>query len=152
MCDDVAGVGFGGHVMEGDAGFFFAVDERPVERHPAPVLWQQRTVQIDAAGGGDVEQFRLDHVAVVEGEDHIRLHRFDPRRPQRVIDVLRRKDRELLMRGQLRHRAEPEIFVRIVLMRENGLDFDPGMEQFLDADAADVVISEYDSLHFRSPG
>jgi len=133
--------------VQRDAGFGFAVDDRPVERNAAAVLRQQRTVQVDRALCRNRQQLFAGHVAVVEGEDEIRLHRADAVDPDRVVDALRGEDGNVVLAGQLRDRSEPDILVRIVLMREYRADFEAVLEERLDSGASDVMVRKYDTLH-----
>jgi len=151
LIDDVAGVGFLRHVMEGDAGFGFAVDDRPVDRHAAAVLRQERTVKVDAAVFRNGEQLLLDEIAIVEAEEEIRRHGADSADPDRVVDVLGGEDGDAAFAGEFRDGTEPDIFRRIVLVRENGADFESVPLQRFNAGPADVVIGQYHTLHMTAP-
>ena len=123
--DDISVVRPRRHVVQRDAGFLLAVDQHPVDRAAAPVLRQQRAVEVEASGRRDLQDGRGDHVAVVKGEDDVRLHLLDSLHPQGMVDVIGRKDRNALGCGKLRDGIKPEVFCGIILVGENAAISNP---------------------------
>ncbi len=147
LADDVAVIGIRGHVMERDAGLLLAVDEHPVDRAAATIFWQERTMQVQATLGGNIENGGLDHVAIVERENDIGPELRYPMRPDRVVDVVGGEDGDIFRSGQLCHRAEPDVLGRVVLVGEDSDYLDTAFQQRLDADAPDVVICQDHCFH-----
>ena len=95
LTDDVAVIGIRGHVMERDTGLLLAVDEHPVNRAAAPILRQERAMQIQTTHGRNIENDGLDHGAIVERENDIGSEFLYPLRPDRVVDVVRGEDGDI---------------------------------------------------------
>ena len=136
--------------MQRHAGFGFAVDDRPVQRHAAAVFRQQRAVQVDRALRRNRKDLPAEHVAVVERKDVIRLHRPDAVHPDRMIDALGSEHRNVVLAGQLRNRTEPDVLVRIVLVSEDRTDLEAVLPQRFDPGAPDIMVRKHNTLHWRN--
>ena len=148
--DDIASVCAVHHPVQGDAGFAFAIDQHPVQRRAAAIFWQQRTVQVERPFRRQIEDLIAQQVAIVEGEQHVRLHLADTLNPQRMVHVFRRPHRNALLGGKARHGAKEMVFARVIRVGENSSDIIPGVQQSLDTGAAHIVISEDYGFHERS--
>ncbi|VFT72607.1 Uncharacterised protein [Klebsiella aerogenes] len=148
--DDIAGIRAVHHAVQGDAGFAFAIDQHPVQRRTATIFRQQRTVQVKCPFRRQIEDLIAQQVAVVEGEQHVRLHLADTLNPQRMVHVFRRPHRNALLGGKARHGAKEMVFARVIRVGENSSDIIPGVQQGLDTGAAHIVISEDYGFHERS--
>ena len=149
LIDNIAGIGFGGHVMQSGASLSFAVDHRPVHRHASAVFGQQRTVHIERAARGYREQRRFQHVAVVERKQEIGLQRADAVDGVREIGIIRCDCRYAVLRGERGHALEPDFFVGIVVVRDDQGYVDFVREQYGQTLAAYIVIGEDDGRgHF----
>ncbi len=88
--DDRAGIGLGRHLVQRRAGLRFAVDDRPVDRHAAAVLRQQRAVHVVGAARRERQDRGRQHVAEVEREQEIGRRRPRPAALQRGrVEVFR---------------------------------------------------------------
>ena len=63
-----------------------------------------------------------------------------------MVRVFGRIDRDSVIRGDFRDGTEPEIFIGIIFVREDGGNLEPVLQQRLDAFASDVVVGENDSF------
>jgi DNA gyrase subunit A len=73
--DDRSGVEAGVHPHETDAGFGFAIDNRPLNGCRAAVLRQDRSMNIHATVGGKVEELLWQNLTVGDHDDELRLQR-----------------------------------------------------------------------------
>jgi hypothetical protein len=143
---DVAPVGFGFHVMQGDAGFGFAVNQDPVHRTAAPVAGQEAAVEIQGPQAGQVQDRLLQHVAIIARKQPIRLQSLHGGHEGRVIGVGRLIHRQVVIKGQLPHRGEPQIFFGIIGMGDHRHDLvaqlPAQLDERLQAGVADIVVTQ----------
>lgn len=69
--DDAAGVELLIHFNEGDAGFFFTVEEGPFGGHGAAVAGKEGEVEVEGGDGGVLEPGIREDLAVTGGDKKI---------------------------------------------------------------------------------
>jgi len=144
LVDDRAVVGFFVHQVQRRAGLGLAFDHRPVHRHPAAVLRQQRSVHVVGAARGHCQQRRAEHRPVVERKQeigargaHAREHRFGVR-------IIGGDHRDPVVFGGSPDAVEPDFLAGTVVVRDHQRDLDAARQQRLQAAHADVVVREDD--------
>jgi hypothetical protein len=85
--------------MQRGTRFAFAVEHRPVDWRPAPVVRQQRAVQVERAVVCGCKQWRLQDLPVVEREQEIRRERTDAGGEIRGVGVVGREQRDAAFLG-----------------------------------------------------
>jgi hypothetical protein len=133
--------------MKGYPCFPLAVYKHPVDRAPATISGKERPVKIEAPGWWDLKYARPDHIAVVKRKEDIRLKLPDFSNPYRMVDIIWRKDRDILRCGKLGNRIEPDVFHWIILVGKNHRNLETITQQCFDADTTDVMISKDYSFH-----
>ena len=98
-------------------------------------------MQVKATPFQDVQHVLAHHVPIVEGKDHVRGHLLYLFDPDRVIDVVRRENRNAFSRSQFRDRSEPDILVRVVPVRNDRRDFEAVLQERFNARASDIAVS-----------
>ena len=73
MHQDVAGVDSGIDAHGGDAGDGFSLGDCPLDRRRAPVLRQQRGVQVEISKTREIEHPLRDDAAVADDNDRVRV-------------------------------------------------------------------------------
>ena len=147
LCENISVVRLFRHVVKGNARLFFSVDDSPVERTASAVFREQGAVKIDAAFCRNAENVFADHIPVIKGKDEIGIHLLDFCNPERMVDVCRRIERNSFFGGKLCDGLEPDVFIRVVLMRKNRLNLESVAEKSLDAFASDIVVSQNNCFH-----
>ncbi|MPN22056.1 hypothetical protein SDC9_169439 [bioreactor metagenome] len=64
-----------------------------------------------------------------------------------MVDALRSEHRNVALARKFRHRAEPDVLVRIVLVREHRADFEAVPAERFDSGASDVMVRKYNTFH-----
>ena len=107
LADDVAVVGLGGHGVQGDPGPGLAPDQDPVDGSAAPVVGQERTMQVVGAQARQFQESGLDHLAEVETEEEVRPKPLDPLEYVVLVEAGLQVDRDAMLPGQIRRGDEP---------------------------------------------
>ena len=135
------------HLVQCDTGQLFTIDQTPVDGGTAAIGRQQGAMEVEGAGGGDIQDLLLEHVAVIKREESLGCQPLDVLDPERMVDIFGGVDRQTVFGTELGHGAEEAVLARIVGVGEDGLDLVTCLEQGLDTGAADIMISKDDSFH-----
>jgi len=147
--DHVAGIRFLHHDVQRDAGFAFAVNDRPVERGATAIARQQRAMHVVGAEPREFQNPLGDHLAVVEGKDEVRREGANEALDRVAILRLLRIDGNAVRARQRGTGSEPLALVRRVFMREERLHLLAARDERLEAGMADLAIGEDDNSLFR---
>ncbi len=101
-------------------------------------------MHVEGAALGNGEQRGPEHQAIVEREEKIRPLGADFADDLRRVGVLGHDGFDSPLARERRDAAEPDVFTGIVPMRDHERYFDPLIEQYLEAAAADVMVGECD--------
>jgi hypothetical protein len=142
--DDAPGVGLHDHLVQGGAGFALAVDDGPVDRHAAPVLRQERAVQVEGAAAGHRQHRERQHLPVVEREEEVERDFPEPRGEGGLVGVPGGCDLQSRLAREALHAGEPDVLARAVAVGHHERHAYPVREQHGKAAAAHVVVGEDD--------
>ena len=104
-------------------------------------------MQIEAPVWWDLKYARPNHIAVVKRKEDIRLKLPDFSNPYRMIDIIWRKDRDILRGGKLGNGIKPDVFHWIILVGKNRQNLETVTQQCFDAGTTDVMIGKDYSFH-----
>jgi hypothetical protein len=144
LVDDAARVGLLHHLVQRGAGHVLAAQHRPVHRHAPAVLGQERAVHVVGAAHGGGEDRGLQHEAVVEREDEIRRDALELLDELGRVRVRRRRHLDVVGARELGHALEPDVLVRVVLVRDDERDVHAVRQHHGEAAHAHVVVGEDD--------
>ena len=147
LADNITIIRLRSHIVQRNTGLLLSMDQYPVNRTSAPIFWKKGTMQIKATSRRDIQDCRLNQMAIIEREDNIGLHLPDYLHPKRMIDILRCVDRNISAGRPFRYRVKPDILTRIILMRKDGGYFKAVSQQGFNANASNIVISTYYRFH-----
>ncbi|AIL36552.1 hypothetical protein AJR28_006085 [Shigella flexneri] len=68
--------------------------------------------------------------------------------PQRMINVIRRINRNVSFRRQMSHRTIKGFFTGIIGMGKNGANFVTGSQQSFNTEASHIVVGKNDGFHY----
>jgi hypothetical protein len=142
--DDAAGVGLGGHGVQGGAGLALAVQHRPVDRHAAAVLGQQRAVHVVRAARGRGQERGAQQLAVVEREQEVRARGAHALYELGGVGVGRRGDLETVPARVPGDALKPDLLARGVRVRDHQRHRHLVLQQHAQAAHAHVVVGKHD--------
>ena len=149
LAHDVAVVRSLRHVVESHPGLAFTVDDRPVDWASAPILRQQRAVQVEASGLRNVQDGCLQQGTVVERKQDVRFEATDLLHHERVVYIVGSEHRQPVLHAELGDGTKPQRFAGIVPVSEHRGDFETIAQHCLDARASHLVIGNYHCAHQR---
>ena len=130
--------------MQGSAGFGFAMNNGPVDRYPAAVLRQQRTVHIQRTPALQSEHGRLEHGPVVKRKQKVGIAPGNPLDHSGYIWIDRRNRRNFVFRGGARDAVEPDRLGRVVFVCQHQRHVDARGNERAQAAYSDIVVAEND--------
>ena len=108
-------------------------------------------MEIQGAQAGQIQQGLGQHVAIIARKEKIRLQSLYDGHKSRIIGVGGLIHRQVIVKGQLGNRGEPDIFPGVVGMGDHGDDLIAQIpaqsHQGLQADITDIVVTHEDDAH-----
>jgi hypothetical protein len=143
LIDDVARIGAIDHVVKRGAGLELAVQDRPIDGRPSPVLGQQRAVHVQGPARSAIEHLGAEERAVVEGENEIGPQVGEPPQELRALGIAGFRHGQTVLARGVGDAREPTMLLRIILDRDDQRHLDLRRQQHLQAAHTDVVVAKH---------